>query len=479
MEWLVRTHVLKPCILPNMSYKIAVWSAVVFGLVGGAFVFGVQVGNGDIPEMENIAGLINKEGDVLSAQVVAEPFDFGPYWRVWNILERKFIPFGTSTEVSVAVEDKVYRSIEGLVASYNDPYTVFMRPAVSENFKIATRGSLEGIGAVIGDRDGKLVVVAPLPNSPAEGVGLVSGDHIAAVDGKSTDGLSVEDAVDLIRGERGTEVLLAIHSEGVEPRDVPIVRGTIEIPSTAHAVVEREVPKLAVKPKDVPVDGGRSDTDSPEPADEGSADDEPVETEVQEFFLLQLFSFSQTSINAFERELKRFVEGGSDSLIIDLRGNPGGYLEAAVNIAGWFLPKGTVVVREYRGPEKKEILHTTKGRSLFKDGVPKIAILVNEGSASASEILAGALKEHTIATIVGTNTFGKGSVQELVNITDDLSLKVTVARWYTPNGVSISEGGLTPDVLVDVASSTVADPFVDAAIDVLTRQENSMGLDRE
>jgi carboxyl-terminal processing protease len=449
--------------------KLAFFTAFSIALAGGSFFFGLHLGESRVPVVERVAGLLNKDGDVLSRQVDAEPFDFGPYWRVWNTLERKFIPFSTSTQASVPAEDRVYRSIEGLVASYNDPYTEFMRPQRSEDFKMITRGSLEGIGAVIGERDGKLLVVGPLPNSPAEKAGLLAGDYISAVNGESTDPLSVDEAVSKIRGEGGTTVRLTIVREGEETRDVDVVRGTIEIPSTAHAVIEREVPKVAVADVDEPVDTGtepQPTTGSEEPVAE-----EPVETEVRDFYLLRLFSFSQTSVTAFERELNEFIENGTDSLIIDLRGNPGGYMEVAVHMAGWFLPKGTVVVREYQGPELKEVVHRTPNSTKFENALPNIAILVDGGSASASEILAGALQEHGIATIVGTKTFGKGSVQELIDITPELALKVTVARWYTPNGVSISNGGLTPDVLVDPTTATSSDPWVDAAIEHLSKKK--------
>ncbi|KKS30429.1 MAG: hypothetical protein UV60_C0003G0012 [Parcubacteria group bacterium GW2011_GWA2_43_11] len=432
--------------------------------LGAVFVGGIYVGQNQLAESEKVLTLDNIQGDVLTAQIgsTGEKFDFTPYWRVWNTLERKFIPFGTSTAEEIPAEDRVYRSIEGLVASYNDPYTVFMRPQVSEDFKIATKGSLEGIGAVIGERDGGLVVVGPLAGSPAESAGLVSGDKILKIDGVETGGMLVDDAVKLIRGEGGTQVVLSIQSEVQEPRDVSIVRGTIEIPSTAHTVIEREVPVIAVASTIATSDGTPV---SSEPSLE------PIETEVQDFYILQLFSFSQTSIASFERELMSFVESGAPSLILDLRGNPGGYIESAIQIASWFLPEGAVVVREYSGPEKKEIVHTSHGRMLFKESVPRIAILVDQGSASASEILAGALQEHGVATLIGTNTFGKGSVQELVSITDELSLKVTVARWYTPDGVSISNGGLTPDIRVDPNSATSSDPWVDAAVDFLASQQ--------
>lgn len=448
-----------------MNSKNGVIFGLVIALVWGAYTVGVRTGEHEVHEGVRVASVVSQVGGGIDLSATSSgSVDFSVFWRVWNTLERKFIPFGTSTSEEITPDDRLYSSIEGLVGSYEDPYTVFMRPQVSEDFKIVTRGSLEGIGAVIGDRDGKITVVQPIEGSPAQKAGILAGDHIRMIDGTSTEHMAVEEAVGYIRGVGGTEVVLTVQSGADEPREVPIVRGTIEIPSTAHAVVEREVPKVAASAGEQPPVGSV----------EGGS---PAETEKKDFYLLRLFSFSQTSINAFERELRDFAQSGADSLILDLRGNPGGYLEAAVNMAGWFLPDGAIVVREMRGPSKEEVLHRARARDIFGERTPQIAILVDGSSASASEILAGALKEHGVATVIGVNTYGKGSVQELVPITDELSLKVTVARWYTPNGTSISPGGLTPDIMVDLTASTTAtstasgtdpaatvDPFVEAAI---------------
>ncbi len=436
------------------SNRVAL-AAIMTALLGAAFIGGVYLGEVRAPVAVQAANVLHADGDALSAPVGGEQVDFTPYWRVWNTLERKFIPFGTSTATSVPAVDRLYSSIEGLVSSYHDPYTVFMRPQVAQDFKIATRGSLEGIGAVIGDHNGDLLVIQPLPGSPAEKAGLVSGDTILAVDGTSTQGMAVDEAVDHIRGPGGTTVVLSIKNDGAKtPHDVSIVRGKIEIPSTSHAMVERDMPTVA----------SASHTGST------TTSSAPVPTQRKDFYVLRLYNFSQTSVDAFERELKDFAQSGTNSLIIDLRGNPGGYLEAAVNIAGWFLPEGSVVVRERQGPERTEVVHRTSGHALFGDTLPKIAILVDKSTASAAEILSGALQEHGVATLVGTNTFGKGCVQELVDITDTLALKVTVARWYTPNGVSISEGGLTPDIRVDPSAATSSDPWIDAAVTYLAGQ---------
>jgi carboxyl-terminal processing protease len=186
--------------------------------------------------------------------------------------------------------------------------------------------------------------------------------------------------------------------------------------------------------------------------------------------VLELYNFSAQSPRLFRNALRDFVASGSDKLIVDLRGNPGGFLEAAVELASWFLPPGKPVVIEDFGKQGERRVHRSRGYNVFNENL-KMVILINNGSASASEIFAGALREHGRAKLVGTQTFGKGSVQELVKITPETSLKVTVARWLTPNGVSISEGGLTPDIEVKMTPEDAKkkrDPQMEKAIELLT-----------
>jgi carboxyl-terminal processing protease len=188
-------------------------------------------------------------------------------------------------------------------------------------------------------------------------------------------------------------------------------------------------------------------------------------------FLIELYNFSANSPNLFRAALRQFIESGSDKMIFDLRGNPGGFLEAAIDMASWYLPAGKVVVREDFGGARSEKVYRSRGYDIFTDNL-KFAILVNGGSASASEILAGALSEHDKAILIGEKTFGKGSVQELINITPNTSLKITVARWLTPNGRSISEEGITPDILVKRTAEDIAasrDPQLQKAIEILTQ----------
>ena len=251
--------------------------------------------------------------------------------------------------------------------------------------------------------------------------------------------------IKIIRDIRGTEVRLTLQRNGKrEPLEVKIVREVIDIPT-----IETEVRPGAVA--------------------QGSA--ETPETQATGIFVIKLYNFSANSPRVFRDALRKFAETGGDKLLIDLRGNPGGFLEAAVDIASWFLPAGTVVVTEDYGKKGENRIHRSRGYNVFTSQL-KLVILVNSGSASASEILAGALREHGRAKLVGSKTFGKGSVQELVKITQDSALKVTVARWLTPNGVSISDGGLTPDIEVKLTPEDIEkkrDPQMEKAIELLTK----------
>ena len=242
--------------------------------------------------------------------------------------------------------------------------------------------------------------------------------------------MTLEKAVSLIRGKKGTEVRLTLaRSSTPTPFEIKIVRDTITIPT--------------------------------------------VDTEFREngVFVISLHNFSAVSPDLFREALRDFVISRSTKLVLDLRGNPGGYLEAAVDMASWFLPAGEVIVREEAGRNGAGDVFRSRGYNIFNNKL-KMVILVNGGSASASEILAGALQEHHKATLVGEKTFGKGSVQELFPVTGDTSLKITIARWLTPNGVSISEGGLKPDVEVKITEEDIKkqkDPQMDKAIELLLK----------
>jgi carboxyl-terminal processing protease len=357
-------------------------------------------------------------------------------WRAWNLLEENYIET-TASSTTPSEEERLWGAIDGLTQSYKDPYTVFLPPEEAEMFEEEIRGAFEGVGMELGLKDEELVVIAPLKGSPAERAGIQTGDLILGIDGKSTEGMAIEDAVKLIRGEKGTTVLLTVLHDGIEESEkISIVRDTINIP-----VIKQELTEAGA------LEGG--------------------------IYVIEVYSFSATSPELFRSALRDFMRSGTNKLLLDLRGNPGGFLEAAVHMASFFLPVGEIVVTEDFKGNQENINHRSVGYDVFKNRNLKMAILVNQGSASASEILAGALQQHGVATLVGDKTFGKGSVQELLEIGGGAELKVTIARWLTPDGTSISDGGLDPDIEVERTAEDAEagrDPQKEAAIEWLKNQ---------
>lgn len=352
--------------------------------------------------------------------------DLAPFWYVWNLLDQKY-PF---KQVTPDQENKVYGAISGLVNSYKDPYTVFFPPQEAKLFNDQVKGSFGGVGMEVGIKNNSITVIAPMKGSPAEKAGVESGDIITEINKKKTDGLDIETAVSLIRGDVGTTVDL-----GIARKDATEIE---------HIVITREIVKLPV-----------IDT-----SEKGNT------------FVISLYSFSENSAQLFTDALNTFQKSGKTNLIIDLRNNPGGYLDAAVDIASYFLPAGKTIVKENSGSDHTEIIHQSKGYTLL-DRIPKTVILINGGSASASEILAGALSEQGVAKLVGTTSFGKGSVQEVIDLPDKSSVKITVAKWLTPKGVSISEKGIVPEIIVenkptkDPKTGKYNDPQLEAALKLL------------
>lgn len=350
-----------------------------------------------------------QKADTLANKETGKPdsVDFSPFWKAWNQLNEKYVPAHTNaTSAPVTDQAKVYGAISGLAASLGDPYTVFFPPAEKQIFDTQVTGDFEGVGMEVGIKNSILTVIAPLKDSPAEKAGIKTGDTILKIDKLSTEGVSIDKAIDLIRGKKGTVVTLSVlRGDKGNPFNVSITRDTINLPTI----------DTKARPDGI--------------------------------FVISLYGFTATSPDLFQKALTDFIASGDDKLILDLRGNPGGYLDAAVEIGSDFLPAGDVIVQETSGKTDPDQVYKSKGYVEWSDKF-KMAVLVDGGSASASEILAGALQEHGRAKLIGTQTFGKGSVQEVVPITDDTSLKVTVARWLTPNGVSISQNGLTPDIVV-------------------------------
>ncbi len=318
-----------------------------------------------------------------------------------------------ATYTPPTIKEIEYGIVSGYVNALNDPYTQYFPPTDAKTFEENVKGSFGGVGMEVGEREGYINVIAPLKGSPAEKAGIKTGDIIMAIDGKDVVGMSTEQAVSLIRGEINTEVVVKIFRKDTkEQKEIKIIRDVIKVPT--------------------------------------------IDTEkIDGVFVIHLYSFTAESPELFRQALLKFAESNTNKLIVDLRGNPGGYLEAAVNIASFFLEEGQVIVSEKGNKSYGSIDHKAKAFKAFTNKL-NLSLVVDGGSASASEILAGALQDHKVAKVYGQKSYGKGSVQEFVNLKSEGALKLTVATWYTPNGRSITEEKVVPDVELKRSTSTTA-----------------------
>lgn len=352
-----------------------------------------------------------------------EPVDLALFWEVWQIIEAKYPQIGTSTLPTS--EERVRGAVEGLLGSLGDPHTSLYTEKDQQSLREELGAAFEGVGMELGIKDEVLTVIAPLKGSPAEKAGVKAGDRIYKIDGEDSLDTLVDDAVLKIRGKAGTAVELTLLREGeADPIEVSVVRARIVVPS-----IETELRKDGV-------------------------------------FVITLSTFAEKSGREFKAALREFSESKSHDLVIDLRGNTGGYLGQSVEIASWFLPAGEVVVSERYGGAQADEKLVSKGYRAW-DKEPDVAILIDGGSASASEILAGALSERAKVKLYGETTYGKGSVQELVDLSDGSAVKITVAQWLTPDGKSITKDGIEPDVEVEDDSETEEDEVLEAAAKAL------------
>ncbi|PIR69841.1 MAG: hypothetical protein COU47_00165 [Candidatus Niyogibacteria bacterium CG10_big_fil_rev_8_21_14_0_10_46_36] len=391
----------------SKTFTLAAGAIIVVAVFSIGFVLGKQQN----AAINSVTEVYNKNSGNTDA------VDFSLFWQTWATLKSKYV-----SSDDIDPQDLVWGAIRGMVDAVGDPYTVFLPPRENELFQSSVRGDFEGVGMEIGMRNDLLTVIAPLEGTPADRAGIKAGDQIIQIDDMSAAGVSLDEAVTLIRGPKGTDVVLTLLRKGEdEPVKITVTRDRIEIP-----VVETDTREIVSKGEE--------------------AGDKTAHTVGDDIYIIRLFSFSENSTSAFRAAVRDMILSGRQKLILDLRNNPGGYLEAAVDISSWFLPLGDVVVREDFGSGEEQV-HRSRGYETLEG--KSVVILVNEGSASASEILAGALQDHGVATLVGTKTFGKGSVQELIPFDQDSALKVTIARWLTPDGHSISDNGLDPDIVVE------------------------------
>jgi carboxyl-terminal processing protease len=351
--------------------------------------------------------------------ILAQDVNFDLFWEVWDTLEKQYVEKDKLNE-----KELFYGALRGMVEAVKDPYTVFMDPKESQDFAESLSGTFEGIGAEIGIRKEILTIVAPLPETPAEKAGLRAGDKIYAINGESTAGFTVEEAVRKIRGSKGTTVTLTISRDGVgEAKDFVITRGTIIVKSV----------KTAKK---------------------------------DDIFVITINSFNNDTASLFNDAVEEALKINPKAIILDLRNNPGGYLETAIDVASEWVEEGIIVTEKFDENNKNEF--QARGRARLKD--IKTIVLVNEGSASASEIVAGALKDYGKGKILGKKTFGKGSVQTVEDFKDGSSVKITVAKWLTPKGNNINELGIAPDEEVDMTTKDYEegkDPQMDKALESL------------
>lgn len=399
--------------------KIIVFALVFFALGAGASLLYVAGANraaqeqpAATPEQAFIKGIVNASG--------TKGVDFSPFWDVWAAIQEKYVG-----RKDLNVQKMVDGAIEGLVGSLGDDYSTFFEPTQNRDFQEEVSGQFQGIGVEIGLKNKILTVIAPLEGTPAQKAGLQSNDKIVMINGTSTVGMSLDRAVTYIRGPKGSVVTLSIVRDGwTEPRKIAVTRDTIAVPSAKVEKIGNDVIRL------------------------------------------RLYNFYAPLSWDMKKGALEILLSGRKKIVLDLRGNPGGYLDASIETAGYFMPSGAVVVKEDNG-KGAYVCDTCKtyGPAVFKDY--QMVVLVDGGSASAAEILAGALRDNRQVKLIGEQTFGKGSVQEVYPMDHGASLKLTIAKWLTPNGYSISGVGLRPDIEIAASATGTQDIQLDKAVEIL------------
>jgi carboxyl-terminal processing protease len=408
----------KQSIKKHSSHLLVVFVALFFSAI--FFIFGFSVGKSQHSALVpfDFAVVKNKENDKNNE------VDFTLFWKVWDLVKEKYVDHD-----SLKAQDMINGAINGMLSATGDPYTVFLDEEKFAQLNEELNGSFEGIGAEIGMKDDILTIIAPLEDSPAQKSGLRAGDKIIEIEGESTGELTIDEAVKKMRGPKGTQLHLKIFrvdGENMDTKDITVVRDTIHIDSVHVEFLDDNIAHI------------------------------------------KLMQFGEDTITEFNRIISQIKTHKSKGIVLDMRNDPGGILHTAVVIASKFLPNNSVVVMEEDAKKKRTNLYTS-GAHPFID-MP-IVILLNEGSASASEILAGALRDNrSDVTIVGKQSFGKGSVQELIPTSTLTAAKITVAKWLTPNGEQINKKGIKPNVEVEYTSEDFKndkDPQLDKAIEIL------------
>lgn len=330
--------------------------------------------------------------------------DFAIFWDAWNIIKSKFI------NKNLDYQKMVYGAISGMLESLDDPYTIFMNPEETKMLSEDLEGSFGGIGVEISAKDGYLIIISPLDGSPAQEAGIKPKDLILKINGVDVGDYTYTEAINKIRGEKGTEVTLSLlHDGDSEAQDVKVKRDIISVNSV----------KWEEKKKGI--------------------------------MYVRISQFGEDTFDKFNQAIDEMQSKNINKIIVDVRNNPGGYLNSSVDISSLFIPDGVVVWEEDRNSQKQELktsrIQRLKGAELI--------VLVNDGSASASEIFAGAIQDTKIGILVGEKTFGKGSVQNLEQLPDGSQVKVTIAKWLTPDQRAIDEEGINPDIEIEMDTEKI------------------------
>lgn len=390
---------------------------VLFTFLGGAF-FGYRGGKqAQISPQDNGGKILNKE---QQPPYLLENVDFKLFWEVWSMMKDKYL------EQPITDARLFYGALTGMVASVGDPYTAFLDPETTGKFNSELAGTFDGIGAEIGIKKDQLLVVAPLPGTPAEKAGLRPGDRILAIDSKDTTGMAIDYAVSIIRGQKGTSVVLKIWREGWEQaKDITINRETIHIDSVTWKMLDNNIAQI------------------------------------------KLVQFNGETTTKFETAVQEILLKNPKGIILDMRSNPGGYFDSALAVASFWIPAPqTVVIQKTKGNRQQKF--PSFNRASLKN-MPTI-VLVNNGTASGAEIVAGALQDYGKAKLVGEKTFGKGSVQDYAGLNGGSSIKITVAEWLTPKERHINKEGIAPDIEIKLTKEDYEadkDPQLEKAIELL------------
>ncbi len=399
-------------------FKYTVGYAIVILMLAG-FLGGLALGGwqGRVEtEKKFVGGTVGNTQELPDH--LSKDVDFDLFWKVWNLVKKNYV------HQPVADTKLFYGALAGIVSALDDPYSVFFDPDTAKKFQEELEGAFDGIGAELGIKNKQLTVIAPLSGTPAESAGLKAGDKIFTIDGKDTADMALDYAVSLIRGQKGTEVVLGVWREGWEkPKDLKIKRDRIEIAS-----VKWEMKK--------------------------------------DIAYIEINHFNEDTARKFNQAVTELLPNSPKGLILDLRNNPGGFLDTAVDVAGEWIEKDVVVIEKIDDGQKNE----ERSEGLARLQNIKTVVLVNQGSASASEIVAGALQDYGKAKLIGKKTFGKGSVQNLEALPDGSAVKITIAEWLTPKGRLIDKEGIMPDIDIDLTEEDYnanRDPQLEKAVEII------------